>query len=527
MRVRRRSVFLSAAFLGLAVFTAGPATAQPPPPRSNYDTAQSVPPEQIRAALLRLTGQGGDFPKDLSPFAEAVKKKVLSQNPGIDPTVLDNALRKIVNDPERMKQLRALAEKQAANGGKTPAADDIAKMFQNMPKDVPGLPKDIGKQLGRQFGQGIPTPAPDPSRPPPPLNPGGVTLQPRPNPTAPVPPPLEPDKLDTRPAPKKIDPARPPQNGETPKITPGDPPPPPPTANDGPPNVPDFRPPGAGENKPLNPFEQTPEDMARGKAMRALAGAWEKNIGPLSETPAVERALAELVTGVGDMKDADGKSIWDAFDKELGDGKGFADWLNGEGFGGDWKMPSFNFNMPSWNLGRTNIDVGGGSPSRRSSWWNRGPRGGSGGGSGGGGFGIPGLEGTWLPVVLLAAVLLGALVWWRFVYLRDPAREQVAFAGVSLGEWPIDPRRIATREDVVKAFEYLSVLICGPEAKTWTHATIAEALTGLARTHGEAAVMLARLYELARYAPMSEPLTPDELSEARRLVCALAGVANV
>jgi hypothetical protein len=73
----------------------------------------------------------------------------------------------------------------------------------------------------------------------------------------------------------------------------------------------------------------------------------------------------------------------------------------------------------------------------------------------------------------------------------------------------------------------LSVLICGPEAKTWTHATIADALTGLARTHGEAAIMLARLYELARYAPLNEPLTTAELAEARRLVCGLAGVAQL
>ena len=88
----------------------------------------------------------------------------------------------------------------------------------------------------------------------------------------------------------------------------------------------------------------------------------------------------------------------------------------------------------------------------------------------------------------------------------------------------MDPRAINTREDVVKAFEYLSVLICGPSARTWTHSTIADALSELAATHGETAVMLARLYELARYAPLDEPLTRDELMEARELVCGLAGV---
>ena len=77
---------------------------------------------------------------------------------------------------------------------------------------------------------------------------------------------------------------------------------------------------------------------------------------------------------------------------------------------------------------------------------------------------------------------------------------------------------------MVLAFEYLSVLICGPTAKTWTHNTIAEALSELAATHGETAVMLARLYELARYAPLDEALTTAELAEARRLICSLAGM---
>ena len=105
-----------------------------------------------------------------------------------------------------------------------------------------------------------------------------------------------------------------------------------------------------------------------------------------------------------------------------------------------------------------------------------------------------------------------------------PAAE-VAYAAEGLGPWPIDPRRIHTREDVVKAFEYLSGLICGASAKTWTHSTIADALAELAATHGETAVQLARLYELARYAPLDEPLTRDELMEARELVCGLAGVS--
>jgi hypothetical protein len=38
-------------------------------------------------------------------------------------------------------------------------------------------------------------------------------------------------------------------------------------------------------------------------------------------------------------------------------------------------------------------------------------------------------------------------------------------------------------------------------------------------------MILARLYELARYAPLDEPLSPAEIEESRRLVCRLAGVS--
>ena len=133
------------------------------------------------------------------------------------------------------------------------------------------------------------------------------------------------------------------------------------------------------------------------------------------------------------------------------------------------------------------------------------------------------LGGLGLPILILLALIVGVVIWFQWQNLRG--RSSVAVVSDDgLGPWPVDPRNINTREDVVKAFEYLSVMICGPSARNWTHNTIAEALTDLAMTHGETAVMLARLYELARYAPLDEPLTHDELLEARRLVCSLAGL---
>ncbi len=46
----------------------------------------------------------------------------------------------------------------------------------------------------------------------------------------------------------------------------------------------------------------------------------------------------------------------------------------------------------------------------------------------------------------------------------------------------------------------------------------------VAAPNGDVAVKLARLYELARYAPLDEPLSRAEIIEARRLACDLAGV---
>jgi hypothetical protein len=273
-----------------------------------------------------------------------------------------------------------------------------------------------------------------------------------------------------------------------------------------------------------NPFPDPEATDARTKSLRAFTAIWERNIGPLDETPEVKRALFDLVAGNGldlDLKDRDGNSIWDLLAK--GDGKGFDELLQG-GEGSNWKWPQLEFPKLSNLLGR----LGWGSSSGESNSGNRSgssSRWGSGRG-GGGGFGIRGLNfaGSWTPVLLLGLVIVGILLgfWLKNARFRSLDSERFGLSG--LGPWPLDPRQISTREDVVKAFEYLSVLICGPSARTWTHTTIADALSELAVTQAETARLLARLYELARYAPPNEPLPRDALAETRQLVCRLAGV---
>lgn len=277
-----------------------------------------------------------------------------------------------------------------------------------------------------------------------------------------------------------------------------------------------------------NPFGPPSELNPNAKSMAALAALWESNFGPLDETPELKRVLFDLKSADGgldlDLKDDQGHSLLDLLKNGASNDLSLGDGLGGES--NDWKMPEFELPEIGWGkwFRDSPSSSSSSSPSMPSMPRFEGP--GSSSGSGWGNFGsFGGLGGSWLPVVLLGVALLAGLgVWWFMVYRNSSATGSLV-GGKGLGPWPVNPRNINSREDVVKAFEYLSVLYCGPAAKMWTHSTIAEALNHLAITHEDAAVKLARLYELARYAPLDEPLTRVEVIEARHLVCDLAGVS--
>jgi hypothetical protein len=128
----------------------------------------------------------------------------------------------------------------------------------------------------------------------------------------------------------------------------------------------------------------------------------------------------------------------------------------------------------------------------------------------------------WALVLLtLAAVLWKSLRWYR---------EQAAGGdGWKLGPWPVRPESVATRAELVSAFEYLAQLCLGPVALACNHLDLAARLGAREGTDAEkrrAAEHLAGLYEQARYAPPDEALRPEELAAARRDLCLLAGVAS-
>jgi hypothetical protein len=179
-------------------------------------------------------------------------------------------------------------------------------------------------------------------------------------------------------------------------------------------------------------------------------------------------------------------------------------WAPDLGWAKDFQLPA----MP--NLGKWAPSVGDG-PSGR-------PTFAEGGGAttvsgAGAGTGL-----TWIAVLVLVGVGAWLAVSWR--------RKQVLSQGGSwsAGPWPVDPSRVTTREDLVRAFEHLAYLLIGPSARPLNHLDVAARL-GEAGDKSGAADRLARLYEHARYAPPDESLPADDMAAARRDLGALAGAA--
>jgi hypothetical protein len=91
----------------------------------------------------------------------------------------------------------------------------------------------------------------------------------------------------------------------------------------------------------------------------------------------------------------------------------------------------------------------------------------------------------------------------------------------------VQPALVRTREELVRAFEYLSLLRLGRPARNWNHRHIAAELgqtKDLPADGSQAAARLASVYEQARYAPAAESLADPDLEAARRDLCLLAGV---
>jgi hypothetical protein len=140
---------------------------------------------------------------------------------------------------------------------------------------------------------------------------------------------------------------------------------------------------------------------------------------------------------------------------------------------------------------------------------------------------VSGPSGSWKEIVLVIGGCVLAVILWKVLRLILAIRRGKDNSAWKLGPWPLDPSKIASREDLVRTFEYLSLLRCGYPARTWNHLAIASQLGGETNDRRQAARQLAALYEQARYAPGDESLPAEALAAARRDLCFLAGVAAV
>ena len=137
--------------------------------------------------------------------------------------------------------------------------------------------------------------------------------------------------------------------------------------------------------------------------------------------------------------------------------------------------------------------------------------------------------GHWSMILGGLGLLLLAFVGWRLLAIRRAHDVRTGKAGWRLGSWPTNPAHVTTRADLIRAFEYVSLLRLGPNARHWNHREIAAGL-GVENDRPyperrEAAEQVAAVYEQARYAPPEEALSDIDLAAARRNLCFLAGVS--
>jgi hypothetical protein len=124
-----------------------------------------------------------------------------------------------------------------------------------------------------------------------------------------------------------------------------------------------------------------------------------------------------------------------------------------------------------------------------------------------------GVEFGWAELLLIVLLAAGILIGYK---LRGRKNRQPSAISTTFEERaPVDAQTILTREDVVRAFDSLSVARCGAEAANWNHRQIAHELGMKLPERHDAVDRLAGLYEKARYAPAHELFTEVEVVEAR------------
>jgi hypothetical protein len=124
---------------------------------------------------------------------------------------------------------------------------------------------------------------------------------------------------------------------------------------------------------------------------------------------------------------------------------------------------------------------------------------------------------TW---VLLAVLCL--LIGWRFLSWTKRRAAPEVEVRPDLGPWPVPPSAVATRAELVQAFDYLALWTLGLKVKCWNHHAVAARWLDKSPACDDAAQLLAQLYEQARYTDAADALAENDRDAARRALLQLA-----
>jgi hypothetical protein len=116
-------------------------------------------------------------------------------------------------------------------------------------------------------------------------------------------------------------------------------------------------------------------------------------------------------------------------------------------------------------------------------------------------------------VLVLAGVLAALAVAFfglRHVKLRSAHAAELQFAGP-----PLKPADINSRADVVRAFHEFALRSAQSVQSWWTHRTVQQAILEKTPEYRAAVETLANTYEQARYLPVEQELSPEQLESAR------------
>ncbi len=144
---------------------------------------------------------------------------------------------------------------------------------------------------------------------------------------------------------------------------------------------------------------------------------------------------------------------------------------------------------------------------------------------------LPDFSGPSLPTIgagvswLLFMIVLALLAWVLMRWAKKETKDSPISHAVTLGPWPVRPDRIATRAELVLAFDYLARLTLGLPAMFWNHRAIASQWSAKMPAVMSSATVLAELYELARYTQGDAALTEAEIVQARTALSQIAEAA--